>query len=106
MAEYLLDRDPVNRAWNTFELDGDKVVIRRYWQSEDVQAVLDANARQRADAPARGDLRQVARVPDIVHYEWLQRFGVRAWDKDHQKEVQRLLNSREFYRLRTNEGTL
>jgi hypothetical protein len=106
--EYFLDKDPLNRAWNTFELDGDTIIIRRYWHSEDVNAILDANAQQRLDAPLaserKPDIRQTDRIPDIVHYEWLQKFGVRSWDKNHQKEVQRLLNSREFYRLRTITG--
>jgi len=106
--EYMLDKDPLNRAFNTFELDGDTIIIRRYWLSEDVSAILDANARQRLDAPLaserKPDIRQTARIPDIVHYEWLQKFGVRSWDKNHQKEVQRLLNSNEFYKLRTNNG--
>ena len=106
--EYMLDKDPLNRAFNTFELDGDTIIIRRYWLSEDVSAILDANARQRLDAPLaserKPDIQQTARIPDIVHYEWLQKFGVRSWDKNHQKEVQRLLNSNEFYKLRTNNG--
>lgn len=108
MTEYLLDKDPINRAFNTFELDGDTIIVRRYWYSEDVNAILDANARQRLDAPLaserKPDIRQTARIPDIVHYEWLQKFGVRSWDPNHQKEVQRLLNSNEFSKLRTNSG--
>jgi hypothetical protein len=78
MTEYLLDTDPVNRAWNTFELDGDKVIIRRYWQSEDVDAILDANARARLDAPRAGEMQHVARIPDIVLYRWLTELGVDA----------------------------
>jgi hypothetical protein len=106
--EYLLDTDPVNRAINTFELDGDTIIVRRYWYSEDVNAILDANARARLDAPLASErkpnIRQTSAVPDMVQYQWLEQFGVRAWDQNHQKEVQRLLNSREFYKLRTNEG--
>jgi hypothetical protein len=108
MTEYLIDTDPLNRAFNTLELDGDTIIVRRYWHSEDVNHILDANAQQRLEAPLasekKPDIRQTARIPDIVHYQWLEQFGVRSWDPNHQKEVQRLLNSREFYRLRTNEG--
>lgn len=110
MTEYLLDKDPVNRAINTFELDGDTIVLRRYWLSEDVQGILDANARERLDAPLaserKGDLRLVARLPDMVAYEWLQNLGVRSWDPNHQKKVQELLNSNEFYKLRTGGGRI
>jgi hypothetical protein len=106
--EYLLDVDPVNRAINTFSLDGDTIIVRRYWYSEDVNAILDANARQRLDAPLasekKPDFFQTERIPDIVHYQWLEQFGVRSWDKNHQKEVQRLLNSNEFSKLRTTNG--
>jgi hypothetical protein len=106
MAEWLLDVDPVNRAFNTMDMDGDTIVVRRYWRSEDVQAILDANARQRLDGPQGKDGRHVARIPDIVLYEWLNKFGVRAWDKNHQKKVHELLNSNEFARLRVSGGRL
>ena len=106
MTEYLLDTDPVNRAWSTFELDGDKVIIRRYWQSGDVDAILDANARARLDAPRAGEMQHVARIPDIVLYRWLTELGVDANDKNHQKKVNELLNSNEFSKLRTGGGRL
>lgn len=106
MAEWLLDTDPVNGAFNTMDLDGDTVIVRRYWRSEDVNAVLDANARQRLDAPKAKDGQHVARIPDIVLYEWLDKFGVRAWEKDHQQAVQRLLNDIEYNKLRVGGGRL
>jgi hypothetical protein len=106
-TEYLLDVDPVARAWNTIEIDGDQIIIRRYWESDDVDRLLRANAEQRLDG-ARGDpeLQHVARIPDIVQYEWLHKLGVNTLDQNHQKEVNRLLSSREYYKLRTGGGRL
>jgi hypothetical protein len=106
-VEYLLDRDPLNRAMNTFELREGTIVIRRYWDSDDVAAILKANHYKANHAPAqKGDLRQAASIPDMVIYEWLSKFGVRAWDKNHQKKINELLSSNEYYRLRTGGGRL
>jgi hypothetical protein len=106
-TEYLLDVDPVARAWNTIEFDGDQFIIRRYWESSDVDEILRANAEDRLDA-ARGspDIQHVARIPDIVQYEWLHTLGVNTLDPNHQKKVNELLSSREFYKLRTGGGNL
>lgn len=108
MAEFLLSTDPLNRAWTTFELDsdGETIVIRRYWESDDVQAVLDANAQQANHVEQKGDMRQAARIPDIVQYEWLTKHGVRSWDPNHAEKVRELLNSNEYHRLRCWSGTI
>ena len=105
-TEYLLDVDPVARAWNTIEIDGDQIIIRRYWESSDVDEILRANAEERADGGKSGDLQHVARIPDIVQYQWLHSLGVNALDPNHQKKVNELLSSNEFYKLRTGGGRL
>jgi len=105
-TEYLLDVDPVARAWNTIEFDGDNFIIRRYWESSDVDEILRANAEEAAAGAKSGDMQHVARIPDIVQYEWLHTLGVNTLDPNHQKEVNRLLSSREYYKLRTGGGNL
>ena len=106
-TEYLLDVDPVARAWNTIEFDGDNFIIRRYWESSDVDEILRANAEQRLDgAKPDPDIQHVARIPDIVQYEWLHKLGVNILDQNHQKRVKELLNSNEFYKLRVGGGRL
>ena len=109
MSEWLLNIDPVNRAYNTFDYDeaSDKIVIRRYWERAEVERVLRDNEFLRNHTTQRGrDIQHAARIPDIVIYEWLHKFGVRIWDKNHQKKVHELLNSNEFYKLRTGGGRL
>ena len=105
-TEYLLDTDPVNRAWNTIEIDGDQVIIRRYWYMDDVEAILTATAQRRLDAPRGGDMQFVARIPDIVQHQWLHERGVNTLDPNDQKEVNRLLNSNEYYKRRTGGGRI
>jgi hypothetical protein len=45
-------------------------------------------------------MRLAARIPPSVIYEWLNKYGVRAWDKNHAAAVRRLLNSNEYRYLR------
>jgi hypothetical protein len=106
MAEKLFDIDPVAKAWTTYEIDGDKVHFRRYWWVPDVEAVLDANARERLAAPKPDpDIRHVARIPDIVQYQWLER-GINMLDRNDQKKINQMLSSNEYYKLRIGGGRL
>jgi len=109
MAEWYLDSDPVNGAFSTFDFDEgeDRVIVRRYWDSEAVKEVLERNHYDREHTTPRDpDMQRAARIPDMVIYEWLMKWGVRAWDKNHQKKVNELLSSNEFYKLRANKGRL
>jgi hypothetical protein len=45
-------------------------------------------------------MRRAARITPDMQREWLQKYGVRAWDKNHKKAVMRLLNSNEYRYLR------
>lgn len=108
MTEVLLSTDPLNGAFSTFDYDEgeDRIVIKRYWDEDHIKAILKRNAEDANHGTQRGDMRRAARIPDIVIYQWLNDFGVRIWDKNHQKKVAELLNSNEFYRLRANSGRL
>ena len=105
-TEYLLDMDPVARAWNTIEINGDQIIIRRYWESSDVDEILRHNAEDRLDGARGGDMQHVARIPDIVQYEWLHTLGVNILDPNHGKKINELLSSNEFNKLRTGGGRL
>lgn len=50
--------------------------------------------------------RHVARIPNGVILDWMTRFGVNLYDKNHAPAVRRLLNSNEFRYLRTAPGQL
>lgn len=78
--------------------------------AQDVEPTLEANRRARTDNPsgmgASRELQRVASIPPVVQMIWLQKYGIRAWEKDHWPAVLRLLNSSEWAYLRTNEGII
>lgn len=44
----------------------------------------------------------MASIPTAVIYEWLTKYGVNIWDKNHMPAVKRLLNSNEYRFIRVN----
>lgn len=96
-----LSRDPSTGAVEHFKYDpdGDRCIIRR---TVDVGPVIEANKRSQDEDGWNKDksMRLAARIPPDVQYEWLQRYGIRAWDKNHKKAVLKLLNSSEWRYLR------
>jgi hypothetical protein len=69
----------------------------------DVEPIIEANKRLANDWDGWNrarDMRLAARIPMDVTYEWLNKFGVRAWDKNHKEAVRRLLNSSDYRYLR------
>lgn len=106
MTQRILDIDPLSGAVETFEWDHseDRAIIRRI---EDVEPVIEANKREQNSGhngytPSK-DMRKAATVPVGVIYEWLDKYGVNFFDRDHWPAVQRLLNSNEYRYLRTAE---
>lgn len=106
--ELLLSFDPLNSAFTTMQCNTDDETFstRRYWVKEDVDTVLDWNAREANHVTQTGDMRRAARIPDMVQYEWWFKHGVKAWDPDHQDGVKRLLNDIDYRKLRTGGGYL
>jgi hypothetical protein len=79
-------------------------------ESQDVAPYLDANKAAYNDGtngytPSR-ELRHVAEIPFIVALEWMNKFGVNVFDKNHKPAVRRLLNSSDYLYLRTAPGQL
>lgn len=69
--------------------------------------IIDENkASQNESFDRRSDMWHAAKIPAIVMYEWLTKFGVNAWeyanDPDVRKKVNSLLNSNEYRYLRVN----
>ena len=81
----------------------------------DGQNVLDRNAAMRShnngwsvEGKQKSDklLRRAASIPWGVVHMWREQLGVDYFNPDHQKAVNNLLNSREWYKLRTAEFRL
>lgn len=102
MSGWLFDQDPLSRTVETFHFDDNADAFTIARQSQDLQPIIDANKQWANHVEQKGDMRLAARVPVDVIYEWLQKYGVRAWDKNHIPAVKRLLNSNEYRYLRTS----
>ena len=102
MAWRFLSRDEWTGAIEhySYDPDSDRCIIRR---TADVAAVIESNKRSELDEDGwtKGKtMRLAARIPPDVQYEWLRRYGIRAWDKNHAAGVRRLLNDSEWRYLR------
>ena len=97
-----LSRDPDTGAIEHYKYDpdGDVCIIRR---TADVEPLIEANKRSVLDNDGWNkdkSMRLAARVSPEIQLIWLQKYGIRAWDKNHKKAVIRLLNSNEWSHLR------
>lgn len=100
------DYDPLTGATETFSYDedSDRCVIER---TENVGPLLEQNKRaQNEDRGETDGMVHVAAIPTAVIYEWLTRYGVNIWDKNHMPAVKRLLNSSDYRYLRVNHMIL
>jgi hypothetical protein len=96
----LLDYDPFTGVSMTFDYDyaSDQTIIGYH---QDVKPILDWNKSRAVNVDknklqAKRELLHYARVPIMAQMDMLQKYGVRFWDKNHSKEVMRLLNTREY----------
>jgi hypothetical protein len=97
-----LSRDPLSGAVEHFKYDAgeDRCIIRR---TVDHEPLIEANKRLASswDGWNRDrSMRLAARITPEIQLEWLQKYGIRSWDKNHRKAVLRLLNSNEYRYLR------
>jgi hypothetical protein len=96
-----LSRDPSTGAVEHYKYDEaeDRCIIRR---TADHEPIIEANKRSQGEDGWNRDksMRLAARIPPDVQLIWLQKYGVRAWDKNHKQAVRRLLNSNEWSHLR------
>lgn len=73
----------------------------RFRYEQDVSQILDENKESQAESfDKRDDMWHAAKIPAIVLMEWLNKYGVRYWDKNHAPKVKQLLNSNEYRHLR------
>lgn len=96
MSERLFDYDPLTGVRTYFSAtdDGDTWQFRR---EQDVSSIINHNKEMQAEGfDKRSEMWHAAKVPTNVLYEWLTKYGVRYWDKNHAPAVKRLLNSDEY----------
>lgn len=99
--ERLLDYDPASglKTWFSSSDDDGETWHVRYEQ--DTSPILDRNKESQAEGfDKRADAWHAASVPAVVLMEWVHKYGVRYWDKNHREGVKRLLNSDEYRWLR------
>lgn len=100
MTEYLLDRDPVTGAYETFEMDettGD-ITVRRW---VDVEPAIEANKRAHLYGDGKGrDMWLAASIPVEVAQLWKQLYGVDAYRAEHWSAVKRLLEDPDWKHMR------
>lgn len=101
----LLDYDPVHQVSTYFETKDDEFFFS---YEQDVSKLLDSNKAQANDddKTKRGwkqDWWKYATVPAIVEIEWLNKYGVRLGDPNHQKKVFELLNHPDYRYLKTTD---
>jgi len=102
MSERLFNYDPATglRTWFSTDNDGD---TWRFRHEQDVTPILDQNKESQADGfDKRADMWHAARIPTVVLMEWMTKFGVKAWRKDHADGVRKLLNHPDYRYLRVN----
>lgn len=106
MSRQLLDFDPETgiRTYHHFDEATEKAAIETV---QDVAPILEKNKALKNDGfDKRSDLWHAATIPAVVQLEWMTKFGVDLYNKDHFPAVKRLLNSSEYSHLRRNEFKL
>ena len=108
-ADYLFTTE-AGISWSIdFDQSGDVTIH----SSQDVEPILDANAQianhfdptfsKVFEGP---EYRLVRRIPFNLITKWENEEGINFWDEDAAKKVMTKLNSSEYYKLRTWEGTI
>lgn len=103
MSRRLLDYDLQTRisTYHHYDDATDKAAIETV---QDVTPIIEKNkAQQTHGFDKRSDLWHAARIPAVVQLEWMTKYGVDLYNKDHFPAVKRLLNSSEYSHLRRNE---
>lgn len=88
----LLDYDPLTgmKTFHDFDPVTETTILRH---EQDVEPLLDACKRDNNHADRNlGDMAHVASVPPGVQLEWLVKYGVKMWDRNHEGAVRRLLD--------------
>lgn len=85
--------------------------VLHYYKEQDVEPILERNARKRAEGSGwGGDWHEVAEVPETVFIEWLKELNItfQQWARDPEAKakVWAKLRDREYNKFRTKEGRI
>lgn len=103
MSRRLIDHDPETgiKTYHHYDDATDKAAIETV---QDVTPIIEINkAQQKEGFEKRSELWHAATIPAVVQLEWMTKYGVDLYNKDHFPAVKRLLNSSEYSHLRRNE---
>ena len=93
----LLDFDPLSgmKTFHDYDDATDTTIVSYEGDSQGVldQCKEDANHADRK----LGDMAHVARVPPEIQMEWITKYGVDMFNKDHRGAVNRLLDGEYKY---------
>lgn len=100
MSERLLDFDPLTGMREWFSTD-ESTGISYIRYEQDCSSILDENkAAQNEGFDRRSEFWHAAKVPSIVILEWMTKYGIDIYNKNHKEGVRRLLNSNEYAHLK------
>lgn len=104
--EKILDYDPYTDITQTYISNNDGTFTIK--SSCDVNPYLDDNSERRNTAQKgwKGDLHEVASIPQFVWHLWWKELGDDPGAKRNKAWLIAKLNSKEFARLRTKEGRI
>ena len=104
MTERLLDYDPNTgiKQWYRYDETEDRDIIRT---EQDVAPIIERNRQLQNETAGTkmGDGTLVASIPVNVQFEWLHKYGVKLWDRDHLPAVKKLLNSSDYRYLKCRD---
>ena len=106
MSRRLLDHDPESgiTTYHHYDEASDTMAIETV---QDVTPILNKNkALKNEGFDKKSDMWHAATIPAVVQLEWMTKFGVDLYNKNHWPAVKRLLNSSEYAHLRRNEFKL
>jgi hypothetical protein len=99
----LIDHNPGTglRKWMGYNEETDEILISYDQDRASANSILDRNKAAANEQHGRmGDMVKAAEIPIGVMYEWLVKYGVDFWNRDHKEGVKRLLNSSDYRYLR------
>lgn len=101
MDERLFDYDPTSGMKTWFSSSDEDGGTWRFRYEQDVSPILDHNKESQAEGfDKRSEMWHAAKIPSVIILEWMTKYGVNLWDKNHAPAVKRLLNSDEYRYLR------
>ncbi len=103
MSKRMLDVNPLTGEWIEFDYNhtDDTFTIAH---KQDCTAIIEDNKRAMIEAnhgkQKKQEMIHYARIPNIVQMNWYRDHGVKTWEREDNKKVMALLNSKEYVYLK------